>query len=430
MINLSNEFYNNTYNDKNKYIELYQQSGYSTHLTGSSKEDYKETTLNGEGMSLRIISNNYRKFISTPKVERTMLEILFEKLKNYDRNISLTSNSFIELMENIPCGYLKELYISIDTIFKKYNLHHITNIQINNLSKYIYKNNSQNIAIKKDTNIYLFITYCIKNKEHTLFDVISNKSNKLILSNIEKNILNYINSEKDKIISPGKYDVILASGTASVLVHECCGHLFEASKTASPFYNIDKNVILASPKLTVIDDTFHLSRELYDDEAEKKEKTYIIKSGRFESLLTDHYTSFQSNRFKSTGNCRRQSYLNFPEPRMYCTYIEKGNDCLEKIFSTVNNGIFIKSLRESYINHKSGDFQSLVEEGYIIKNSKIKNPIYNIKIKDNVKTFLQNIKYISDDLKIVPGMCNSNSGLLYVEYGSPTMYVKNINLSY
>lgn len=431
MKDLINAFHKNICNNEKEYFELYQQSGYISNSSGSSKEAYKEISFYIEGMSLRMLSDKYRKMICTPDIREESLQNLFNILNKYDKSVNLIPNVPKKALNNASSGHLKEIYFGIEKIFKKYGIEHTTNVLEINMSKSIYNNIDCAAIIKKDTDIYFSSIYYINKKRRAFIQSLSSNPFDVIVANLEKDILNYLTLDKYNDISPGKYNTILAAGTTSILFHECCGHLFEASKTKSPFYSFSKNDILSSNKLTVVDDVFHLgNKELYDDEGNKKSKTYLIKEGKFENLLADNYTSYTSDRFKPTGNCRRESYLNFPEPRMYCTYVENGYDPIEKIFGSVDNGIFIKSLGEAYVNHGSGDFESIVQEGYLIKNGKIKEPIYGIKIMENAGNFLKNIQYISDDLEIVPSMCHSNSGSVFVEYGSPTIFVKDVNFKY
>jgi len=49
-------------------------------------------------------------------------------------------------------------------------------------------------------------------------------------------------------------------------------------------------------------------------------------------------------------------------------------------------------------------------------------------IEDNASSFLNNV-LIANDLRIKPGLCNSGSGMLYIEYGAPIICFNDININ-
>lgn len=417
--------------DREYYYELYTQYGYALTISGSLNENIREFCESLDGMSLRIYSRDIIKIASTPCITENMLETLLYRLNKYDRSVYLSDKLNKNIISSKSSLYISNIYLNMKSLFSRYGLYFSASIKHIILKRKIYTYGMPDVISKMENKVYISTSYYVNNRKYTFHDVIFDGLYDKTLVRLENDILNFIRYKKVEIIEQGRKDVVLGSGRPAILFHEICGHLFEASKRKSPFYMEREKQHIISPKLTVIDDLFHIApKEIHDDEGNLKSKVNILKDGKVENFLTDRYTALQASGFQLTGNCRRESYLNIPEPRMYCTYVEKGYDSVGEIFNSITDGIYIKSLGESYVNHSNGDFESLIEEGYLITKGRLCEPIYGVKIRDNVMSVLKNIEYISDDLVIESCNCNSNSGLIYVECGSPTMSIRNLNLTY
>ena len=113
---------------------------------------------------------------------------------------------------------------------------------------------------------------------------------------------------------------------------------------------------------------------------------------------------------------------------MYCTIVENGNESVKNLINQTNYGLYISSICEAHFDHKSGIVRCFVDKAFIIEKGRISNTVVKCIVEDNVIKFLENVYGLSNDMLISSGLCYSSSGNIYIEYGSPTMYIKNINI--
>lgn len=66
----------------------------------------------------------------------------------------------------------------------------------------------------------------------------------------------------------------------------------------------------------------------------------------------------------STGSSRRQSYQWDPTSRMTNTFIDNGPDKNEDIISSIEYGLYAKSMGGGSVNPVTGSFNFAVNEGY------------------------------------------------------------------
>ena len=130
----------------------------------------------------------------------------------------------------------------------------------------------------------------------------------------------------------------------------------------------------------------------------------------------------------STGNSRRQSYAYTPTSRMTNTYNAPGNDNNEDIIGSILYGLYAAAMGGGSVNPVTGEFNFSVNEGYIIRNGKICEPVRGAALVGKGSDVIQNIDMVGSDLDMGQGMCGSSSGSVPTNVGQPMIRVSAITV--
>lgn len=231
-------------------------------------------------------------------------------------------------------------------------------------------------------------------------------------------------------ITGKKMPVVMGNGFGGVIFHEACGHPLETEairKKSSPFVGKIGEQI-AHTSVTAIDDgTIPNSWGSInvDDEGNLPEKTVLIENGILKNYLSDRIGA-QEVGVRITGSARRESYNYAPVARMRNTYIAAGKDKFEEMISSVTEGLYAKKMGGGSVNPATGEFNFAVEEGYIIRNGKISEPVRGATLIGKGHEILPKISMVGDDLEITAGMCGASSGSIPVTVGQPSIKVDEI----
>ena len=76
----------------------------------------------------------------------------------------------------------------------------------------------------------------------------------------------------------------------------------------------------------------------------------------------------------------------------------------------------------------TGQFNFSVEEGYLIKNGKLTNPVKGATLIGEAKEVMPKISMCGNDLELAPGFCGSISGSVNVTVGQPHIKVDSITV--
>jgi TldD protein len=231
-------------------------------------------------------------------------------------------------------------------------------------------------------------------------------------------------------ISGKKMPVVMGNGFGGVIFHEACGHPLETEairRKASPF--CDKlNTKIAQSCLTAIDEGVienSWGSINVDDEGHAVEKTVLIENGILKNYLSDKIGAMETG-VRRTGSARRESYHYSPVSRMRNTYIAAGKDSFEDMISGIDDGLFAKKMGGGSVNPATGEFNFSVEEGYLIKNGKITEPVRGATLIGKGDEIIGRISMVGSDLEITAGMCGASSGSIPVTVGQPTLKVDEI----
>ena len=129
---------------------------------------------------------------------------------------------------------------------------------------------------------------------------------------------------------------------------------------------------------------------------------------------------------KPTGCARRESYAYAPTSRMSNTYICAGEDDPKDIIADTEYGLYAASMGGGSVDTATGEFNFAVDEGYMIRNGKIAEPVRGATLIGKGGEVLMNIDRVGNDLKLSAGMCGSLSGSVPVTVGQPTIRVSSI----
>lgn len=235
-----------------------------------------------------------------------------------------------------------------------------------------------------------------------------------------------------KYAPSGKLPVVIDKGFGGVIFHEACGHGLEATsvaKKASVF--TDKlGEQIASPIVTAIDDGT-LANEWgslnIDDEGTPTQRNVLIEKGILKNYLIDNLGGRKMG-MNSTGSGRRQSYQFAPTSRMNNTYIDVGDSTPEEIIANTEYGLYAKYMGGGSVNTATGEFNFAVNEGYMIRNGKIEEPVKGATLIGKGIDTLMKIDMVGNNLAHGQGMCGSLSGNIPVNVGQPMIRVSDMTV--
>ena len=230
----------------------------------------------------------------------------------------------------------------------------------------------------------------------------------------------------------GVMPVAIENGFGGVIFHEACGHSLEASSVAygqSQFAG-KLGEKIANEKVTAIDDgTIPNSWGSIniDDEGTPAQKNVLIENGILKSYMIDKFNGRRMG-MASTGNSRRQSYKHTPTSRMTNTYIAPGNDKNEDIIASIEYGLYAASMGGGSVNPVTGEFNFAVNEGYMIRNGVVCEPVRGASLVGKGSEIIQNIDMVGTDMDMGQGMCGSSSGSVPTNVGQPLIRVSTITV--
>ena len=230
----------------------------------------------------------------------------------------------------------------------------------------------------------------------------------------------------------GVMPVAIGNGFGGVIFHEACGHSLEASSVAYGTSQFAGKLgqQIANPKVTAIDDGTipnAWGSINFDDEGTPAKKNVLIEKGILKSYMIDKFNGRRMG-MAPTGNARRQSYAYTPTSRMTNTYIAEGDDENDAIIRSIEYGLFAKQMGGGSVNPATGEFNFAVNEGYIIRNGEICEPVRGAALVGKGSDCIMNIDMVGKNLDYGQGMCGSSSGSVPTNVGQPLIRVGSITV--
>ena len=230
----------------------------------------------------------------------------------------------------------------------------------------------------------------------------------------------------------GVMPVAIGSGVGGVIFHEACGHSLEAASVAygnSQFCG-KLGEKIAHEKVTAIDDGT-LPNEWgsinIDDEGTPAQRNVLIENGVLKSYMIDKFNGRRMG-MPSTGSSRRQSFAYAPTSRMTNTFIAPGSDKDEDIIASIEYGLYAKAMGGGSVNPVTGEFNFSVNEGYLIRNGKICEPVRGASLVGKGSEVIQKIDMVGSGLVLGQGMCGASSGSIPTNVGQPLIRVSSITV--
>ena len=230
----------------------------------------------------------------------------------------------------------------------------------------------------------------------------------------------------------GVMPVAIDNGFGGVIFHEACGHSLEASSVAygQSQFTGKLGQKIANEKVTAIDDGTipgAWGSINIDDEGTPAQKNVLIENGILKSYMIDKFNGRRMG-MASTGNARRQSYSYTPTSRMTNTYIAPGSDKNEDIIASIEYGLYAKDMGGGSVNPVTGEFNFSVNEGYMIRDGKICEPVRGASLVGKGSEVIQNIDMVGTDLDMGQGMCGASSGSVPTNVGQALIRVSTITV--
>lgn len=228
----------------------------------------------------------------------------------------------------------------------------------------------------------------------------------------------------------GRMPVIISSEAGGTMIHEAIGHGLEADLAQQGLSVYSGQILecIASPLVTVIDDATIPGKRgsfRFDDEGITSQRTVLVENGILKKYMYDRLTAMQDGT-SSTGNGRRESYHSKPIPRMTNTFLAPGKSSPENIIRSTDKGLFVKKMGGGQVNTVSGDFVFDVQEGYIIRNGSIAEPVRGATLTGNGPNVLKAIDMVGNDLGFAIGTCGKDSQGVPVSDAMPTVRIPDM----
>lgn len=232
---------------------------------------------------------------------------------------------------------------------------------------------------------------------------------------------------KAKRAPGGRMPVVISSEAGGTMIHEAIGHGLEADLAQQGLSVYSKKIgqQVASTAITVIDDATLPNKRgsfSFDDEGTPSKRNVLVKDGILQGYMYDKYTAMV-DRTSSTGNGRRESYEHKPVPRMTNTFIAPGSLSQDEVIRSVNKGLMVKKMGGGQVNTVTGDFVFEVQEGYIIENGMIGEPVRGATLIGSGPEVLKSIDMVASDLGFSVGTCGKDGQGVPVSDAMPTLRI-------
>ncbi|MEO5359038.1 MAG: TldD/PmbA family protein [Nitrospirota bacterium] len=231
-------------------------------------------------------------------------------------------------------------------------------------------------------------------------------------------------------IKGGRMPVVISSEAGGTMIHEAIGHGLEADLAGQGLsvYSNKLGTLVASPAITVIDDsTLQGKRGSYrvDDEGTEAQKNCLVENGILTAYMYDKLNAIKDG-VKSSGNGRRESYRSRPIPRMTNTFLAPGKADPGDVLRATHDGLFVRKMGGGQVNTVTGDFVFDVQEGYLIKDGQITEPVKGATLCGNGPEVLKSIDMIGSDIGFAIGTCGKDSQGVPVSDALPTLRIPDI----
>jgi len=434
---------------KGDYVDIFWEEKTANQIQMEENKVQKCSTVFDNGLGVRLIIDGKTFYAYTNDLTKRGIDELLSSLKNYRH-----SECIINLKKVFPSTQFVikknpqdvEIAEKIKFVKRANDISWTQSKKIKQV-KVLYGETFQKIKIANSEQYFteeervhtLFLIHAVASEDGViqtgyeaygglkgleLFDEISPET---LANTATQRALMMLNARK---IKGGRMPVVISSKAGGTIIHEAVGHGLEADlvQEGLSVYSGKLGEKIASEIITVIDDSTLPNMRgsyLFDDEGTPSQKTVLIHEGILTNYLYDKYTAMNDGK-ASTGNGRRQSYEHYPIPRMSNTLIAPGNHSPEEIIRSVDKGFFVNKMGGGQVNTVTGEFVFEVQEGYLIENGQISEPVRGVLLIGTGQEILKNIDMVGNDLGFSIGTCGKNSQGVPVTDGIPTVRIPEI----
>lgn len=243
---------------------------------------------------------------------------------------------------------------------------------------------------------------------------------------LEEHLIHLRAKTQGVYVQPGKHTVILASKLAGILAHEAVGHTTEADLVLGG--SVAGQLLgqqVASPLVSLVDFAYEYKGTpcpvpvYIDDECIATQDTIIIEDGQLKTFMNSRETAVHFDQ-PATGHARAWGYNDEPLIRMRNTAILPGQDKLEDMIASIDEGYYLLDHSNGQADSTS-EFMFGVTLGYEIKKGKLGRALLNTTISGVAFDMLQSVSMISDEMTWVDtGTCGKKQPM-YVGMGGPAI---------
>lgn len=227
----------------------------------------------------------------------------------------------------------------------------------------------------------------------------------------------------------GHFPVVVRGGRGIVLLHEACCHPLESDEVLRGSVYADQiGRPIAAPHVTITDDPTaagSVGQYRFDDEGQPARPTLLVENGVLRALLTSGYTADRLS-LPPTPNARCSSVLDPPLPRMSTTCLAAGQDRPEDILSGTEFGIYAENVGGGEVTESTGEFVFRVNNGYLIRNGRITDPIRDTTIAGRGDVVLKMIDAVGNDTALGAAKCRKQGQGVPVGLSGPTLRVASL----
>lgn len=233
---------------------------------------------------------------------------------------------------------------------------------------------------------------------------------------------------KAKGVAPeaGMKEVILDSKLAGILAHEAIGHTTEADLVMGGSVAGDYlGQMVASPLVNLVDFAHTALNQpcplpvFFDDEGIEAKDTVIIENGVLKNFMHSRESAARFGH-KATGHARAWGFNDEPLIRMRNTAILPGQDRLEDMIASVEDGYYLLDHGNGQADSTS-EFMFGVTLGYEIKKGKLGRALLDTTISGVAFDMLKTVTQISNEMTWVSsGTCGKKQPMT-VGMGGPAV---------
>ena len=239
----------------------------------------------------------------------------------------------------------------------------------------------------------------------------------------------------------GTLDIVLGSQVVGLMVHESCGHPYEADRilgreAAQAGESFVRPEMLGqrigSEVVSVVDDPTiegSYGYYLYDDEGVRARRRFLIKDGIINEFLHNRETAAALG-VQSNAAARASGFDREPIVRMANTFMLPGDHTLEELIEDIRLGVFIKTYGEWNIDDRRFNMRFVGRECYLIENGELKGPVRRPVLEITTPGFYGSIDALGKELGFEAGTCGKGDPPqgVPVWFGGPDVRLRNVRL--